>query len=150
MVGHVGEHEVVSGASVAGEDKALTESSIEAEMGFMGEPDEVGRAIVGVVAVQMVTLMVAATRTDPCESNEEMTIRIADEAAHARIVGMDVGFGFEVLDAVAFDLVQPSGREGEEDTHRGTIEFRVPLSCYCAYTKAEFCAVRERDFLRWR
>lgn len=77
-----------------------------------------------------------------------MTIRIADEAAHPRIVGMDVGFGFEVLDVVAFDLVQPSGREGEEDTHRGTIEFRVPLSWYCAYTKAEFCAVREIDFLR--
>lgn len=132
------------------EDEAMTESSIEAAMGFMGEPDEVGRAIVGVVAVQMMTLMVEATRTNPSDSNKKMTIRIADEAAHPRIVGMDVGFGFEVLDVVAFDLVQPSGREGEEDTHRGTIEFRVPLSWYCAYTKAEFCAVWEIDFLRGR
>jgi hypothetical protein len=114
------------------------------------EPDEVGRAVVGVVAVQMMTLMVEATWTDPSDSDKKMTIRIADEAAHPRIVGMDVGFGFEVLDVVAFDLVQPSGREGEEATHRGTIEFRVPLSWYCAYTKAEFCAVREIDFLRGR
>ena len=103
----------------------------------------------------MVTLVLTSepvhtTRTDPSDSDKDMTIRIADEAAHPRIVGMDVGFGFEVLDVVAFDLVQPSGREGEEDTHRGTIEFRVPLSWYCAYTKAEFCAVREIDFLRGR
>ena len=119
-------------------------------MGFMGEPDEVGRAIVGVVAVQMMTLMVEATGTDPSDSDKKMTIRIADEAAHPRIVGMDVGFGFEVLDVVAFDLVQPSGREGEEDTHCGTIEFRVPLSWYCASTEAEFGAIREEDFLRGR
>ena len=87
----------------------------------MGEPDEVGGSIVGVVTVKVMTLMVEATRTDPSDSDKKMTIRIADEAAHPRIVGMDVGFGFEVLDVVAFDLVQPSGREGEEDTHCGTI-----------------------------
>ena len=148
MVGHIPLHSCIG--VLAFEDEALTESSIETEMGFMGEPDEVGRAVVGVVAVEMMTLMVEATGTDPRDSDKKMTIRIADEAAHPRIVGMDVGFGFEVLDVVAFDLVQPSGREGEEDTHRGTIEFRVPLSWYCAYTKAEFCAVREIDFLRGR
>ena len=146
MVGHFILHSSIG--VLAFEDEALTESSIETEMGFMGEPDEVGGSIVGVVTVKVMTLMVAATGSNPCESNEEMTIRIADEAAHPRIVGMDVGFGFEVLDVIAFDLVQSSGREGEEDTHRGTIEFRVPLSWYCAYTKAEFCAVREIDFLR--
>ena len=124
------------------------EGGIETQVVCVREPDEVGRAVVGVVAVQMMTLMVEATGTDPSDSDKKMTIRIADEAAHPRIVGMDVGFGFEVLDVVAFDLVQSSGREGEEDTHRGTIEFRVPLSWYCAYTKAEFCAVREIDFLR--
>ena len=112
------------------------------------EPYEVRSSIVGVVAVQMMTLMVETTGTDPSDSDKKMTIRIADEAAHPRIVGMDVGFGFEVLDVVAFDLVQSSGREGEEDTHCGTIEFRVPLSWCCASTEAEFCAVREIDFLR--
>lgn len=79
-----------------------------------------------------------------------MTIRIADEAAHPRVIRMNVGFGFEVLDVVAFDLVQPSGREGEEDTHCGTIEFRTSLSWNSASTEAEFCAVREIDFLRGR
>ena len=148
MVGHIPLHSCIG--VLMFEDEAMTESSIETEMGFMGEPDEVGRAIVGVVAVKVMTLMVEATGTDPSDSDKKMTIRIADEAAHPRIVGMDVGFGFEVLDVVAFDLVQPSGREGEEDTHCGTIEFRVPLSWYCAYTKAEFCAVWEIDFLRGR
>ena len=148
MVGHFILHSCIG--VLAFEDEALTESSIETEMGFMGEPDEVGRAVVGVVAVQMMTLMVEATGTDPSDSDKKMTIRIADEAAHPRIVGMDVGFGFEVLDVVAFDLVQPSGREGEEDAHTGAIEFRTSLSWYCAYTKAEFSAVWEIDFLRWR
>ena len=54
-MGHVGEHEVVGGASVAGEDKALTEGSIEAEMGFMGEPDEVGGSVVADITIQMMT-----------------------------------------------------------------------------------------------
>ena len=129
-------------------NQPVLQGCIEAAMGFRGEPDEVGGSIVSVVTVKVVALMVAATRTDPSDSDKKMTIRIADEAAHPRIVGMDVGFGFEVLDVIAFDLVQSSGREGEEDTHRGTIEFRVPLSWYCAYTKAEFCAVKEIDFLR--
>lgn len=40
--------------------KALAQGSIEAEMGFMGEPDEVGSSIVGVVTVKMVALIVAA------------------------------------------------------------------------------------------
>ena len=148
VMGHLIFHASVG--VLAFENEALTESSIETPVVCVREPDEVGRAIVGVVAVQMMTLMVEATGSNPSESDKKMTIRIADEAAHPRIVGMDVGFGFEVLDVVAFDLVQPSGREGEEDTHCGTIEFRVPLSWYCAYTKAEFCAVREIDFLRGR
>lgn len=103
------------------QNQPFLEGGIETEMFGVREPDEVGRAVVGVVAVQMVALMVEATGTNPSDSDKKMTIRIADEAAHPRIVGMDVGFGFEVLDVVAFDLVQPSGREGEEDTHRGTI-----------------------------
>ena len=107
MVGHVVLHAGIGVLTF--EDEALTESSIEAAMGFMGEPDKVRGSVVGIVAVQMMTLMVEATGTDPSDSDKQMTIRIADEAAHARIVGMDVGFGFEVLDVVAFDLVQPSG-----------------------------------------
>lgn len=132
------------------QNQPFLECGIETQVVCVREPDEVRGSVIGVVAVQMMTLMVDATRTDPSDSDKKMTIRIADEAAHPRIVGMDVWFGFEVLDVVAFDLVQPSGREGEEDTHRGTIEFRVPLSWYCAYTKAEFCAVWEIDFLRGR
>lgn len=80
----------------------------------MGEPDEVGRAIVGVVAVQMMTLMVEATRTDPSDSDKDMTIRIADEAAHPRIVGMDVGLATEILRHVGLVRVQTSGRERVE------------------------------------
>ena len=116
----------------------------------MGEPDEVGGSIVSVVTVKVMTLMVAATGSNPCESNEEMTIRSTSEVSHPRIVGMDVGFSLEVLGAIVLHLIQSSGREGEEDAHTGAIEFRTSLSWYCASTEAEFGAVWEIDFLRGR
>lgn len=116
----------------------------------MGEPDEVGRAIVGVVAVQMMTLMVEATRTDPSDSDKEMTIRSTSEVSHPRIVGMHVGFSLEVLGAIVLHLIQSSGREGEEDAHTGAIEFRTSLSWNGASTEAKFGAIREEDFLRGR
>lgn len=96
------------------EDEAMTEGCIETEMGFMGEPDKVGGSIVGVVAIHMMTLMIEATRTDPSDSDKKMTIRIADEVAHPRIVGMHVGFGFEVLRHVGLVRVQTSGRKRVE------------------------------------
>ena len=99
---------------LAFEDEAMTESSIEAAMGFRGEPDEVGRAIVGVVAVKVMTLMVEATRTNPSDSDKKMTIRIADEAAHPRIVGMDVRLATEILRHVGLVRVQSSGRKRVE------------------------------------
>ena len=106
-MGHVRLHDFCWGMTL--QNQPFLECGIETEMFGVREPDEVGRAVIGVVAVQMMTLMVEATGTDPSGSDKKMTIRIADEAAHPRIVGMDVGFGFEVLDVVAFDLVQPSG-----------------------------------------
>ena len=116
----------------------------------MGEPDEVGGSIVGVVTVKVMTLMVAATGSNPCESNEEMTIRSTSEVSHPRIVGMHVGFSLEVLGAIVLHLIQSSGREGEEDAHTGAIEFRTSLSWNGASTEAEFGAIREEDFLRGR
>ena len=87
----------------------MTESSIEAAMGFMGEPDEVGGSIVGVVAVQMMTLMVEATWPNPRFGDEDVAVRSSDEVAHPRIVGMDVGFGMEVLGLVVMNFVESSG-----------------------------------------
>lgn len=150
MVGHLVLHDLICGAKVAFEDEAMTESCIEVAMGFMGEPDEVGRAIVGVVAVQMMTLMVEATRTDPSDSDKKMTIRSTSEVSHPRIVGMHVGFSLEVFGAIVLHLIQSSGREGEEDAHTGAIEFRTSLSRNGASTEAEFGAIREEDFLRGR
>ena len=49
MVGHLVFHSSVG--VLAFENEALTESSIEAAMGFRGEPDEVGGSVIGVVAV---------------------------------------------------------------------------------------------------
>ena len=83
-------------------------------MGFMGEPDEVGGSIVGVVAVQMMTLMVEATRTDPSDSDKKMTIRIADEAAHAWVIRMNVRLATEILRHVGLVWVQTSGRKRVE------------------------------------
>ena len=80
----------------------------------MGEPDEVGGSIVGVVAVQMMTLMVEATRTDPSDSDKKMTIRIADEAAHAWVIRMNVRLATEILRHVGLVWVQSSGRKRVE------------------------------------
>ena len=80
----------------------------------MGEPDKVRGSVVGIVAVQMMTLMVAATGSNPCESNEEMTIRIADEAAHAWVIRMNVRLATEILRHVGLVRVQSSGRKRVE------------------------------------
>ena len=122
----------------------MTESCIEAAMGFMGEPDEVGGSIVGVVTVKVMTLMVAATGSNPCESNEEMTIRSTSEVSHPRIVGMDVGFGMEVLGLVVMNFVESSGREGEEPALFGTIEFGNAYSRDCVLAEADLCAIRQK------
>ena len=66
------------------------------------------------VTVKVMTLMVEATGTDPSDSDKKMTIRIADEAAHPRIVGMDVGFATEILRHVGLVRVQTSGRKRVE------------------------------------
>ena len=96
------------------EDEAMTESSIEAEMGFMGEPDEVGRAIVGVVTVKVMTLMVEATRTDPSDSHKDMTMGITNPTAHAWVIRMNVRLATEILRHVGLVRVQTSGRKRVE------------------------------------
>ena len=83
-------------------------------MDFMGEPDEVGRAIVGVVAVQMMTLMVEATRTDPSDSHKDMTMRITNPTAHAWVIRMNVRLATEILRHVGLVRVQSSGRKRVE------------------------------------
>lgn len=114
MVGYFGLHDVVGGASVAGEDKALTESSIETAMGFRGEPDEVGGSIVSVVTVKVMTLMVAATGTDPSDSHKDMTMRITNPTAHAWVIRMNVRLATEILRHVGLVRVQSSGRKRVE------------------------------------
>ena len=77
-------------------------------MVIMGEPNEVGCTIVVHVTVAMMALVALGTRTNPRESDEQMTIRRTFETAHPRVVGMHVGFALEVLGAKAFHLVQSS------------------------------------------
>lgn len=111
---------------------------------------EVRDSAVADVTIFVVEFATLGPRSNPGFCDEDVTVRSTGEVAHPRIVGMDVGFGVEVLGAIVLHLIQSSGGEGEEDAHTGAIEFRTSLSWYCAYTKAEFCAVREEDFLRGR
>ena len=57
MVGHVGEHDVVGGTGIAGEDEAFGEGGIETAMFGFGEPDEVFRTVVGSDPVEVVTII---------------------------------------------------------------------------------------------
>ena len=73
VVGHVGEHEVVGGASVAGEDEAFGEGGIETVVLGRGEPDEVSGSVVEGDAVEMVTLEVRVVMgTMPSGGDEEV------------------------------------------------------------------------------
>lgn len=75
---------------------------------LMAEPDQVIGTVVGEIAVEVVALLFVASRTNPRDSDEQMTIRRTFETAHPRVVGMHVGFALEVLGAKAFHLVQSS------------------------------------------
>ena len=111
---------------------------------------EVRDSAVADVTIFVVEFAALGPRSNPSESNEDVAVRSSDEVAHPRVVGMHVGFSLEVLGAIVLHLIQSSGREGEEDAHTGAIEFRTSLSWNSASTEAEFCAVREIDFLRGR
>lgn len=96
------------------QNQPFLEGGIETPVVGVREPDEVGRAVVGVVAVQMMTLvltseLVHATRTDPSDSHKDVAVRCSDEVAHPRVVGMDVWFGMEVLGLVVMNFVESSG-----------------------------------------
>ena len=116
-------------------------------MVIMGEPNEVGCTIVVHVTVAMMALVALGTRTNPRESDEQMTIRRTFETAHPRVVGMHVRFGAEVFDVTTLHRVQSPGREGEEDAHAGAIESCAALSCYCAYTQTQFRTITQIDLL---
>lgn len=75
---------------------------------LMAEPDQVIGTVVGEIAVEVVALLFVASRTNPRDSDEQMTIRRTFETAHPRVVRMHVGFAVEVLGAKAFHLVQSS------------------------------------------
>lgn len=126
------------------------QSCIETEMFGVREPDEVGRAVVGVVAVQMMALMVEATGTDPSESDKKMTIRIADEAAHAWVIRMIVRLASEVLRQVGFVWVQSSSREGVEQPFLRAVQFPVSRTRYHPFAKPQFGAIWEIDDLQWQ
>ena len=90
------------------------EGGIETQVVCVREPDEVGRAVVGVVAVQMMTLMVEATRTDPSDSDKDMTMGITNPTAHAWVIRMNVRLATEILRHVGLVRVQTSGRKRVE------------------------------------
>ena len=114
----------------------------------MREPDEVRGSVIGVVAVQMMTLMVEATGTDPSDSDKKMTIRVADEAAHAWVIRMIVRLASEVLRQVGFVWIQTSGREGVEQPFLRAVQFPVARTRYHPFAKPQFSAIGEIDDLR--
>ena len=112
MMGHVLFHDFC-GIMVL-QNHPFLECGIETEVFGVREPDEVRGSVIGVVAVQMMTLMVEATGTDPSDSDKKMTIRSTSEVSHPRIVGMDVGFATEILRHVGLVRGQSSGRKRVE------------------------------------
>ena len=56
-MGHFGLHDLVGRTGIAGEDETFGEGGIEATMGSLGEPDEVGGTVVRCDAVEMMTIV---------------------------------------------------------------------------------------------
>ena len=84
------------------------------------------------------------SRSYPRFGDEDVTVRSSDEVAHPRVVGMDVGFGMEVLGLVVMNFVESSGREGEEPALFGAIEFGDAYSWDCVLAEADLCAIRQK------
>ena len=137
------------------QNQPFLECGIETEMGFMGEPDEVGRAVVGVVAVQMMTLVLTSEPVHTAGSNtrdshKEMAMRAAHPTAHAWVIRMIVRLAAEVLRQVGGVRVQSSGREGVEKPFLRAVQFPVSRTRYHLFAKPQFGAVREIDDLQWQ
>ncbi len=130
------------------QNQPFLECCIETPVVGVREPDEVRGSVIGVVAVQMMTLMVEATWTDPSDSHKEMAIRIADEAAHAWVIRMIVRLAAEVLRQVGFVRVQSSGREGVEQPFLRAVQFPVSRTRYHPFAKPQFSAIGEIDDLQ--
>ena len=108
-----------------------------------GDVLEVRGSAVADVAIFVVEFVAWGTWTDPSFGNEDVAVRSSDEIAHPRVVGMDIGFGMEVLGLVELHLVESSGREGEEQALFGAIEFGDAYSWDCVLAEADLCAIRQ-------
>lgn len=132
------------------QNQPFLECGIETPVVGVREPDEVRGSVISVVAVQMMTLMVEATGTDPSESDKKMTIRIADEAAHAWVIRMIVRLATEILRHVGLVRVQSSSREGVEQPFLRAVQFPVSRTRYHPFAKPQFGAIWEIDDLQWQ
>ena len=112
MMGHVLFHDFCRIMML--QNQPFLECGIETQVVCVREPDEVRGSVIGVVSVQMMTLMVEATGTDPSDSHKDMTRGITNPTAHAWVIRMNVRLATEILRHVGLVRVQTSGREGVE------------------------------------
>lgn len=70
---------------------------------------EVGDSAVADVAIFVVEFEALGPWSYPSFGDEDVAVRSSDEVAHPRVVGMDVGFGMEVLGLVVMNFVESSG-----------------------------------------
>ena len=111
-----------------------------------GDVLEIGGSAVADVAIFVVEFVAFRSWTDPSFGDEDVAVRSSDEVAHPRIVGMDVGFGMEVLGLIELHLVESSGREGEEQALFGAIEFGDAYSWDSVLAEADLSAIRQEKF----
>ena len=109
-----------------------------------GDVLEIGGSAVADVAIFVVEFVAFRSWTDPSFGDEDVTVRSSNEVAHPWVVGMDVGFGMEVLGLVELHLVESSGREGEEQALFGAIEFSDAYTWDGVLAEADLCAIRQK------
>ena len=109
-----------------------------------GDVLEVRGSAVADVAIFVVEFVSFRSWTNPSFGDEDVAVRSSDKVAHPRIVGMDVGFGMEVLGLVVMNFVESSGREGEEPTLFGAIEFGDAYSWDCVLAETDLGAIWQK------
>ena len=109
-----------------------------------GDVLEVRGSAVADVAIFVVEFVPLGARTNPSFGDENVAVRSSDEVAHPRVVGMNVGFGMEVLGLVVMNFVESSGREGEEPALFGAIEFGDAYSWDSVLAEADLSAIWQK------
>ncbi len=130
MVGEVVVHD--GGGVLSCEDEALSEGGVDAAMGSLGEPDEVGGTVVRCDAVEMMTIVgMEMPRRDLGRRREPFDGSGSDEGECHGMMNEDVAVGAGHLEVLLFAVaIVLVGFGGVEDGFEWVVLKTVVTGCF--------------------